>query len=71
MQKETYRKMTNGLRAKPTLARLVVDGNNAITNAIYVAYPCLLLWLLLHNGLDAAQKAASTQCYPKRFWFLA
>ncbi len=53
MKKETYKAMTEGLRARPTLARAVVVGNKAITNAIYVAYPCLLLWLLLHNGTDA------------------
>ena len=67
MQKETYRKMTDGLRAKPTLARLVVDGNKAIANAIYVAYPCLLLWLLLHNGLSAALTGGFDVMLPKAF----
>ena len=46
MQKTTYLRMTNGLRNRPALARGVSLANKAITNAVYVAYPCLLAWLV-------------------------
>lgn len=53
MKKETYQNMTAFLRNHPSQAHAVIAVNKAITNAIYVAYPCLLCWLLLHNGIDA------------------
>lgn len=37
--------MTDALRARPVLARGVSLANKAITDAVYVAYPCLLAWL--------------------------
>lgn len=45
MRKSTYIRMTNALRARPAATRAVVLANKAITNAVYVAYPCLLAWL--------------------------
>ena len=45
MQKSTYIRMTEALRARPALARGVSLANKVITNAVYVAYPCLLAWL--------------------------
>lgn len=45
MRKSTYTCMTNALRARPATARAVALANKAITNAVYVAYPCLLAWL--------------------------
>ena len=45
MQKSTYIRMTNALRARPVLARGVSLANKIITDAVYVAYPCLLAWL--------------------------
>lgn len=45
MQKETYIHMVEGLRAQPALARGVTLVNKVITDAVYVAYPCLLAWL--------------------------
>ena len=37
--------MTDALRARPVLARGVSLANKIITDAVYVAYPCLLAWL--------------------------
>lgn len=45
MQKTTYISMTDALRARPVLARGVSLANKIITDAVYVAYPCLLAWL--------------------------
>lgn len=45
MRKETYIRMVEGLRARPTLARGITLANKVITDAVYVAYPCLLVWL--------------------------
>ena len=45
MQKSTYIRMTDALRARPALARGVSLANKIITNVAYVAYPCLLAWL--------------------------
>lgn len=47
MNRETYLRMTEGLRARPTLARAVTIANKAITYAIYVAYPAFLIWLFI------------------------
>ena len=44
MQKTTYISMTDALRARPVLARGVSLANKVITDAVYVAYPCLLVW---------------------------
>lgn len=49
MRKSTYIRMTNALRARPAAARAVVLANKAITNAVYVAYPCLLAWLAVRQ----------------------
>ena len=46
--------MTDALRARPALARGVSLANKAITDVVYVAYPCLLAWL----GYAAATGAA-------------
>lgn len=54
MQKTTYISMTDALRARPVLARGVSLANKIITDAVYVAYPCLLAWL----GYAAATGAA-------------
>lgn len=53
MDKETYKKMTGFLHSHPKQAKTVVATNKAITYAIYLAYPCLLLWLTFHNGASA------------------
>ena len=37
--------MVEGLRARPRLARAITLANKVITDAVYVAYPCLLAWL--------------------------
>ncbi len=54
MQKTTYISMTDALRARPVLTRGVSLANKVITDAVYVAYPCLLAWL----GYAAATGAA-------------
>ena len=51
--------MTNGLRKRPALARGVLLANKAITNAVYVAYPCLLAWLV-YAAATGATGAAGT-----------
>lgn len=53
MKRETYQNITGFFRSNPTRARLVINANKAITYAIYLAYPGLLAWLLLHNGIGA------------------
>lgn len=53
MKKETYKKMTGFLHSHPTQAKIVIATNKIITYAIYLAYPCLLLWLMFHNGATA------------------
>ena len=49
--------MTDALRARPALARGVSLANGAITNAVYVAYPCLLAWLAYAAATGAAGAA--------------
>lgn len=51
--------MTDGLRARHALARGVSLANKVITNAVYVAYPCLLAWLA-HEAAAGATGAAGT-----------
>lgn len=46
MKKETYEHMINTVSAKPMLAKGIPLFNSIITKAIYVAYPCLLIYLL-------------------------
>ena len=47
MDRETYLHMTEGLRARPALARAVAVANKSITYAIYIAYPAFLIWLFV------------------------
>lgn len=54
MQKSTYISMTDALRARPVLARGVSLANKVITDAVYVAYPCLLVWLAYAAATGAA-----------------
>lgn len=46
--------MTDALRARPVLARGVSLANKVITDAVYVAYPCLLVWLAYEAATGAA-----------------
>lgn len=46
--------MTDALRARPVLARGVSLANKVITDAVYVAYPCLLVWLAYAVATGAA-----------------
>ncbi len=46
MQKQTYQRMTESLRARPRLAKAIIAANKAITYAIYLAYPALICWLV-------------------------
>ncbi len=41
--------MTQTLMKRPRLARVISGINSVITKTIYCAYPCLLVWLLLHE----------------------
>ena len=49
--------MTDALRARPVLARGVSLANKVITDAVYVAYPCLLVWLAYAAATGAAGAA--------------
>lgn len=57
MQKFTYISMTDALRARPALARGVSLANKVITDVVYVAYPCLLVWLAYAAATGAAGAA--------------
>ncbi len=46
MEKSTYDAMIGWLERRPKLARGISLANKAITYAVYVAYPGLLIWLL-------------------------
>ena len=59
MQKSTYISMTDALRARPALARGVSLANKIITDAVYVAYPCLLVWLAYAAATGAAGAAGA------------
>ena len=48
--------MTDALRARPALARGVSLANKIITDAVYVAYPCLLVWLAYAAATGAAAR---------------
>lgn len=50
MKRNTYLQMTQYVSARPSLARALTLGNKAITNLIYVAYPCLLIWLFIQGN---------------------
>lgn len=54
MTESTYIRMTTALHASPTLERAVTLTNKLITNAIYIAYPCLIVWLFFSGGWPAA-----------------
>ena len=51
MKKETYVKMTQPFRDDPKRARAVHRANKILTVVIFVAYPCLLLWLLWQKDM--------------------
>lgn len=59
MQKSTYISITDALRARPVLARGVSLANKAITDVVYVAYPCLLVWLAYAAATGAAGAAGA------------
>ena len=51
--------MTDALRARPVLARGVSLANKVITDVVYVAYPCLLVWLAYAAATGAAGAAGT------------
>lgn len=54
MKESTYIRMTSAVHASPAFERAVYLANKLITNAIYIAYPCLIIWLFFSNGWPAA-----------------
>ena len=54
MKESTYIQMTSALHANPTLERGINVANKLITYAIYVAYPCLIIWLFIAGGWPSA-----------------
>ncbi len=51
MKKETYVKMTQPFRDDPKRAGALHRANKILTAVIFVAYPCLLLWLLWQKDM--------------------
>lgn len=49
MKKETYLYMIQSLKKRPSLAKGIIGANSIITKAIYIAYPCLLGYLLVFD----------------------
>ncbi|MEE1029318.1 MAG: phosphatase PAP2 family protein [Agathobacter sp.] len=45
MKKETYIKMTDFIKSKPVLTKVLIAVNKLITAGIFVVYPLLLVWL--------------------------
>lgn len=45
MKKDTYIHMLNEIKSRPFLAKGIPFCNSIITKAIYIAYPCLLIYL--------------------------
>jgi membrane-associated phospholipid phosphatase len=54
MKESTYIQITSALHANPALERSVNMANRLITNAIYIAYPCLIVWLFIAGGWPSA-----------------
>lgn len=54
VKKATYIRMTGALRARPRLARAVSLANKVITDVVYVAYPCLIIWLAWQAAIVGA-----------------
>ena len=54
MKESTYIQMTSALHANPALERGINMANKLITYAIYIAYPCLIVWLFFAGGWPAA-----------------
>lgn len=52
MKKTTYEKMIRPFRETPQMAVGLHRMNQACTGCMYLAYPILLLWTLLHGGMD-------------------
>ena len=50
MRKETYIKMTQPFRENPKLAKSLHMANKILTGLVFIAYPCLLLWMLWHKN---------------------
>lgn len=49
--------MVEGLRARPALAHAITLTNKVITDAVYVAYPCLLAWLAYTAAVGGSGEA--------------
>lgn len=49
MQKDTYQRLMNYFEHHPRLVSVLRISNALITKAIYLAYPCLLIYLALWN----------------------
>lgn len=59
MKRESYLRLHAFLDERPRLLRALAGANAAITRAIYLAYPCLIVWLLAHDGAQAALRAVA------------
>lgn len=55
MKKETYVNITAPLRDNPKWTKLIHNCNRILTVLVFVAYPLLLLWLLLERNLILAR----------------
>lgn len=50
MKRSTYINMIDHIRERPLLTKTITYSNSIITKAIYLAYPCLLITLILQPG---------------------
>lgn len=50
MKRTTYINMIDHIRERPLLTKAITYSNSLITKAIYLAYPCLLIALILQPG---------------------
>lgn len=55
MKKETYVNITAPLRDNQKLAKIIHISNRFLTGIVFIAYPLLLLWLLLEKDLILAR----------------
>lgn len=71
MKKETYLQMTGFFAARPRVARVLIGANKAITFAIYVAYPLLLIWLFIQGNPFSCWLAGMPLSEPAITWLQA
>lgn len=68
MNKQQYISMTEPFRKNPSRAKAAHLANKCITYSIYIAYPCLLIWIFItQNGLRDPLGALTSATFLKGF----